>query len=136
MVAFPHEATLGESRGAGDGVWFPKYQSGRSIWISRSLRFAGVVSGSFAQRFDVERAVKQQDEQAGFIHSRLMLHGLARREVDVCAGPDNAAIGIEAPLQHDDRMGGGVPVKAASHAGRITDEIVLFAGSWVLVEKP
>lgn len=104
--------------------------------LSPALKFARVVFGSFAQRFDVERAVKQQDEQAGFIHSGLVLHGLARREVDVCARPDNLAIGIEPALQHDDRMGGGVPVKAASHAGRVADEIMLFAGSWVLVEKP
>jgi hypothetical protein len=62
--------------------------------------------------------------------------GLARREVNVGAGPDNLAIGIEPPLPHDDRISGGVPVKAASHAGRIADEIMLFAGSWVLVDKP
>lgn len=65
-----------------------------------------------------------------------MLHRLASREVDVCARPNKLAIGIEPPLKHNDRMGGGVPMKAASHAGRIADEIVLFAGSWVLVEKP
>jgi len=94
------------------------------------------VFGSFTQRFDVERAVKQQDEQAGFIHSGLMLHGLAGRKVDVRAGPDDLAIGIEPPLQDDDRMGSGVPVRPASYAGRITDEVMLFAGSWVLIEKP
>jgi len=95
-----------------------------------------VVFGSFAQCLDVEGAVKQQDEEAWFIHGGLMPHRLARREVNVRARPDDLAIGIEPPLEHDQRVGGGVPVKAASHAGRIADEIMLFAGSWVPVQKP
>ena len=80
--------------------------------------------------------MKQHDEQAGLIHGGLMLHGLAGREVGVCARPNNPAIGIQPPLQHDDRMGGGVAVQAASDAGRIADEVVLFARSRVLVEEP
>jgi len=119
--------------GAGDGVWCPKYQSGRSVRISRALRFARVVFGSLAQGFDVERAVKQQDEQTGFIHSGLMVHGLVRREIEVRAGPDNTAIGIEPPLQHDDRMGGwcagGGALSRRPDNGRDNDSSP-DAGSW------
>ena len=47
---------------SGRRVWCRKYQSGRSIRRSPALRFARVVFASFGQCFDVERAVKQQDE--------------------------------------------------------------------------
>ena len=100
------------------------------------VEVALAASRLFAQDFHVERAVKEKHEQAGSLRSGLVLHRFASREVGVRTRANNLAVGIEPPLQYDDRMGGSVPVNAASDAGRIADEIVLFARSRVFIEKP
>ena len=64
-----------------------------------------------------------------------MSHRLSGRKVNVRTGPDDLAVGVKPPLQDDDRVGGRVPVDAASHPGWIADHVVLLARGRILKEE-
>lgn len=63
-----------------------------------------------------------------------MPHGLARGEMAVAARSNRAAICVEAPLDHDDRLRDGMPVALCAKAGRIPNEVVLRPGRSVREE--
>ena len=47
--------------------------------------------------------------------------------MNVRAGPDDLAVGIEPPLQDDDRVGGRVRVDSTFYPRGIADHVVLLA---------
>lgn len=90
-------------------------------------------SSSLFQDLDIERTVKEHDEQARSVFGGLMAHRVAGGEVRVRAGPDDVAVRVELTFQDDDRVRDGVPVEAAPRARRVADEMVLLAGCAILV---
>ena len=81
----------------------------------------------FAHHFDVERAVKDQREQARSLLSGLMLHHPAGREVGVGKRAYHLAVDVKPTLEHDDGVSGGVAVNFAFDAGWVPNDIVLIA---------
>lgn len=83
---------------------------------------AGSLSG-----VHVEGTVEDRYEEAVLLACRAMMHNRVRREVTVGAGPKDLSVGLQLPLQHDDRVGGGVGVALCRHARGVPDEVVLGA---------
>jgi hypothetical protein len=63
-------------------------------------------------------------------------HRLARCEMAVPARTDDPAVDGQPPLEHDDRLRGGVAMPAVPETGRVADQVVLGTGVGVLVEEP
>jgi hypothetical protein len=53
----------------------------------------------------------------------------------ISSGTQELAINHHLAVEDDDRVGGGVAVGAGSRTGSITDDVVLGAGSLVVVEQ-
>jgi hypothetical protein len=92
-------------------------------------------TGSAAYDLNVERAVKEEHEQAGSFVGRLMAHALACWEVCVWTRSDQLTIRLERPIQHHNRVGGGVLVHTAFETSRIADKVMLLTRDGILKEQ-
>src|SRR5438270_11720197 len=98
--------------------------------------YAALDSWSCICRRDVEGSVEDDHEQAGLTGGGGVMMDASRLEVGVRAGGELLPVGVHRPLEHDDRVRGGVAMAPGLEAGRVADQIVLGAGYRVLVEQP
>jgi len=61
----------------------------------------------------VERAVEEQDEQAGGVACRLVPHHLPGGKMRIGTGADHAAVRVELPFEDDDCVRSRVQVRSA-----------------------
>jgi hypothetical protein len=99
-------------------------------------RGLSIVVKSVTNDLHVEGSVEQDDKQARRVLRGCMLHRLSRRKVSVCPSADDLAVGLQPSFEDDDSVRGRVPVQPTSEAGRVSNEVVLFTGIWILVQQP
>src|SRR5919108_3057095 len=118
-----------------EGVRAGGPKTARHLTMSGRL-FPPSTKASVAKNLDVERAVKQDDEQAGPVSRNLVSHRFPRREVRIGRWSDGLAVGFESSLENDDRVRSRMSMHLASEAGRVPDQVMLLAGVGILVKEP